>query len=128
MTYITSWIIVSIISIKFVNSIAIPLVLGFYVLCKICYSVWLVLKEKYVRNFTTEVTRLKIVSSFELILNICAAVFSLIGAIIIEFLTIEYAILIVGLVGLMAVVLSLDYMRTRFGLKPKQYTKEDLEF
>ena len=33
-----------------------------------------------------------------------------------------------GLVFLIIIVLVLDYMRTRFGLKPEEYKKEDIEF
>ena len=34
----------------------------------------------------------------------------------------------VGLASLAVIILILDYMRTRFGLKPEEYQKEDIEF
>jgi len=36
--------------------------------------------------------------------------------------------LLVGLLFLAIMIVVLDYMRTRIGLKPNQYTKDDLEF
>ena len=37
-------------------------------------------------------------------------------------------VLIISLLGLACMVLVLDYMRPRFGLKPEEYSKEDIEF
>ena len=53
---------------------------------------------------------------------------SLIGAVILDFVNIKYAVILIGLLFLAIMVVILDYMRTRIGLKPKQYTKKDLEF
>lgn len=35
--------------------------------------------------------------------------------------------MIAGLISLVLMILILDYMRTRFGLKPEQYAREDIE-
>ena len=43
-------------------------------------------------------------------------------------LNVKYAMLLVGLLFLAIMIVVLDYMRTRIGLKPKEYTKDDLEF
>jgi len=42
--------------------------------------------------------------------------------------SVQNAFLIVGLVSLALMIVTLDYMRTRFGLKPEDYKKEDIEF
>ena len=80
------------------------------------------------KNFTNEKSRNKISFTYELIVGIVASIMSLIGAAILESLHIKYAIILVGLMFLAVMIVILDYMRTRIGLKPKQYTKKDLQF
>lgn len=43
-------------------------------------------------------------------------------------INVKNAFLIVGLVALACMIVVLDYMKTRFGLNPEDYKKEDLEF
>ena len=52
----------------------------------------------------------------------------MLGGVLLKVLNIQHAFLIVGLLSLAIMVLTLDYMRTRFGLKSEEYSKEDLEF
>ena len=66
----------------------------------------------------------KISFTYELITGIAASIMSLIGAAILESINIQYAIILLGLAFLSIIIVILDYMRTRIGLKPKQYTKE----
>lgn len=51
----------------------------------------------------------------------------MLGGILIDIIDVKQAFLIVGLLALACMVLVLDYMRTRFGLKPEEYKKEDIE-
>lgn len=41
---------------------------------------------------------------------------------------ISKAFLLLVLIALLGIILSLDYMRTRIGLRPNEYKKEDIEF
>ena len=41
---------------------------------------------------------------------------------------IRHAITLVALGGLALMIIVLDYMKSRFGLKPSQYKKEDIKF
>ena len=128
MSYILSMIIIGAIAISVTNSIALPFILIFYILTKICESQWWITEYTYLRNFTTQESRNKITFTYELITGIGASIISLIGAIILDSLNIKYAIILLGLLFLAVIIVILDYMRTRFGLKPKQYSKEDIEF
>lgn len=128
LTYILSWIIIAIISINFYNTIALPIILILYVINKIDIAQWYIVKERYLRNFTREKTRPKITLAFELISCLSAVLISLIGSKILEKLGIKNAILLFSLSGLAVLVVTLDYMRKRFGLRPKEYKKEDIKF
>ena len=48
--------------------------------------------------------------------------------ILLKYLNIRYSIILVGLLALALMTVILDYMRTRFGLRPKEYKKEDIKF
>ncbi len=127
-SFIASWIIISVISIKFYNTIALPIILLLYVINKIDVSQWYIAKDKYLRNFTRAKTRSKITFAFEMIVCLSTGLLSLIGAKILDLVNIKYAILVISLGALAIMIVVLDYMKKRFGLKPKQYAKEDIRF
>lgn len=128
LSYILFMVFIGIIAISITNSIALPLVLIFYTVLKVCDSQWYVTQYTYLKNFTNEKTRNKISFTYELIVGIVASIMSLIGAAILENFHVKYAIILVGLMFLAVMIVILDYMKTRIGLKPKQYTKKDLQF
>lgn len=128
LTYILSWIIIGIISITLFDNIIIPLILMFYIIIRLCDSNWYIIKERYLKNFTEPETREKITFTFELVTAFSGGIAALIGAWILHVIDIRHAILLVALGGLVLIVLALDYMRTRFGLRPKEYTDEDIKF
>ena len=128
LSYIISMIFIGTIAISVTNSIALPFILIFYIVTRICDSQWQITEYTYLRNFTTQESRNKITFTYELITGIGASIISLFGAVILDSLNIKYAIILLGLLFLAVMIVILDYMRSRFGLKPKQYSKEDIEF
>lgn len=87
-----------------------------------------VLENRYVSNFTTSEIRVKIMSATNLIKGIGRIVMSFLGGLLLEFYSTSQAYLILGCVGLFVVLLILKYMKTRFGLTPDMYDKEDIEY
>lgn len=128
MSYIVSIILAGIIALKFTKDLAIPLILLCYTAIRICDSQWFVTEYTYLNNFTTPESRNKITFLYELIMCSGASVLSLIGAAILDGVDIKVAIILVGLLFLAIMIVILDYMKTRFGLKPSQYAKEDIVF
>lgn len=128
LSYIISIIFIGAISISITNNLALPLVLIFYTVIRICDSQWYVTEYTYLKNFTKPESRNKISFTFELVTGIVASIMSMIGAVVLDYLNIKYAVILTGLVGLAIMIVILDYMRTRIGLKPKQYTRADLVF
>ena len=49
-------------------------------------------------------------------------------AILLNYLNIRYSIILLGLLSLAFMKVILDYMKTRFGLKSREYKKEDIKF
>ena len=128
LSYVFAIIFVGVISCITTSKSILPIILIMYVIAKVCSSIWFFLEGKYVKNFTNEKVRSKITFTYELIGCMAAAIASVLAGQLVKVVTIEQAFLIVGLIGLIAIVLTLDYMRTRFGLNPKEYAKKDIEF
>ena len=126
--YILSWLLIGIIILRFTNNIIIPIILMFYVIIRRCDSQWYIVRGKYLKNFTRQNTREKITFTFELITSLAGGIAALAGAWILEVTDIRHAIILVSLAGLALIIMVLDYMKTRFGLKPKEYKKEDIKF
>ena len=127
-TYFVVWTIIGFVSIKITSDIGIAIILGLYCINRICDSQWYIVKGKYLKNFTEPQTREKITFTYELISSLAGGLSSLIGAAILSITDIKHAILLVALAGLAVIIVILDYMRTRFGLKPKEYSEDDLKF
>jgi len=128
LSYILSMVFVGIISLSVSNYIGLPFIIILYGITRISDSQWYVTEYTYLRNFTTAKSRNKITFTFELITCLGASIMSFLGAIILDYLNIRYVIIIVSLLLLAITIIVLDYMKTRIGLKPSQYKKEDLEF
>lgn len=126
--YIGACIIVGGISTIYTNQAIIPIILIMYAIQKMCTSIWYILEAKYLKNFTTEEMRNKITFTYEFIGGIAASTFSILGGLLLKIINVENAFLVVGIVSLVSMIIVLNYMRTRFGLKPEEYKKEDLEF
>lgn len=128
LTYITACIIIGVLSSLWKGQNIIPIVLIMYAIQKINTSIWYILEYKYLKNFTTEDMRNKITFTYEFIGGIAASTFSILGGLLLNLLSIENAFLLVGIVAFISMIFVLNYMKTRFGLKPEEYKKEDIEF
>lgn len=125
--YIGTCIAIGAISTMYTDSFIIPIILVMYAIQHISTSIWYILESKYLKNFTNEDMRNKITFTYEFIGEIAASIFSILGGLLLEVASVQNAFLLVGLIALASMVVTLDYMRTRFGLKPEEYKKEDIE-
>ena len=109
------------------NELAIPIILLMCIVIRVSSAIWGILEYKYLKNFSTNENRNKITSTYEIIGGIVTSTMAVLASLLLERVGINAAFLIVSLVVLIAIILALDYMRTRMGLKPNEYSKEDLE-
>ena len=126
--YIGACIIIGGVSSIYTDQAIIPLVLVMYAIQKICTSIWYILENKYLKNFTKENMRNKITFTYEFIGGISASIFSILGGLLLEVLNVENAFLLVGIISFISIIIVLNYMKTIFGLRPEEYKKEDIEF
>ena len=126
--YIGACVAIGAISSIFAGTQIIPFILMLFAIQKCSTSTWYILEVKYLKNFTKEEERNKITFMYEFIGGISASIASIIGGILLKMVNVKSAFLMVGLAYLAIMIITLEYMRTRFGLKPEEYKKEDIEF
>ena len=127
--YCISYIIISIMAILKINYIlTVIIVLLMMILQKAIKGPYNTLIKKYLNNFSNENISVKIYSSANLMEDLGAMLSSFIVSILLKNMAIAYASLIIGIVSLILFIIVLDYMKTRIGLKPEEYRKQDIEF
>ena len=91
-------------------------------------GVYNVLIFRYLNNFTNKKVRTKLATIRNIIYNLFSIVISLLGALLLHVTNASNTILIVGCMTTITIILLLDYMRDKVGLKPEKYSQEDLKY
>ena len=86
------------------------------------------LMSRYINNFTNRNIRPKLTALNYLLSNLLTAGISLSCSWLLSITTTANTFMIIGCVTTIIAVLLLDYMRGKVGLKPEQYSKEDLKY
>lgn len=91
-------------------------------------SMYYPLTERYLRNFSNEKIDTKIFTARNFLKSVLSAVIGIIGSFLLERINISYCMLIIGVSTIILTILMSQYMKTRVGLKPQEYAKEELQF
>lgn len=84
--------------------------------------------KRYLNNFTTSTLRNKISSCYNLMESLSRSIISLFASFLLKYTTSAGTMCIIGCVVTITLVLLLDKMRTKVGLKPEEYPKKEIEF
>ena len=84
--------------------------------------------KRYLNSFSNPHISTKIYSVNSIMEDIGGAVISLVVSAMLNYTTTAYATLFIGIITLIAFIVVLDYMKTRLGLAPEEYRKQDIEF
>jgi MFS family permease len=84
--------------------------------------------NKYINNFTNRNVRAKITTIKNLAYNLMTVVITLISSLLLSITDTAKTFVILGCMLTIATILLLDFMRDRVGLKPEEYTKEDVKY
>jgi len=82
--------------------------------------------RRYLNNFTTSSLRNKISSSFNMLENIFRSLICFLASFLLRFTTTANVFIILGCFFTIAIILMLDNMRTRVGLRPDEYSNKDI--
>lgn len=97
-----------------------------YILRMYDKGIFQILKRRYIGNFTTPEVLTKIYSASSVICSIFRMSVSAIGSYLLTIMTIEYAMVFVGIIFTMVITLLSIYIKSSVGLQPEQYKKRDL--
>lgn len=89
-------------------------------------GIFQIIKKGYMGNFMTPDILTKIYSASSVICSMFRMGISFIGSALLNIVTIEYAMVIMGITLSIVTLMFAKYMKTRIGLKPEEYTKEDV--
>lgn len=83
---------------------------------------------RYLNSFTTSKSGVRVYSANIILQSICRSLFSLLASWLLSFTSTPTAFIIIGCIFTIMFILLLDYMKTRVGLKPEEYKKQDIPF
>ena len=86
------------------------------------------LMTRYLNNFTNRSIRPKISALRYLTANLTTAILSFICSGLLAITTTANTFIIIGCITTIGIVLLLDYMRDKVGLKPEEYSDEDIRY
>ncbi len=113
-------------NISFVVSIAtVLLLITIYAIIKGPYYT---LNERYFNSFSNPEVNAKIFAIKQLLESIARFSLSLFASYLLSITTTSYAFIIIGLISFVVFIFLLNYMKSKIGLRPEEYPKEDLIF
>lgn len=87
-----------------------------------------VIMKKYLNNFTTSSIRPKIMSVYYLSEMLGTFVLLFLASKMLDVVDIGIAYIVFGVLFMMLILIILEYMSTRLGLKPEQYEEKDIKY
>lgn len=91
-------------------------------------GVFQIIRKRYMGNFMTPEMLTKIYAVYSMIASLFRMLASAIGSYLLTFMTIEYAMVVVGFLFTISILIFAQYMKTRVGLKPEEYTEKDVAY
>ena len=123
-----SCIMIGVLSLGKISNIKTYTIIALFILQGAIKGVYNVLIYRYLNNFTTKQIRTKLATVRNIVYNLFSIAISLIGAALLHFSNASTAIIIIGISMTIVMILLLDYMKDKVGLKPENYTKDDLKY
>ena len=123
-----SCIIIGVLALGKISNIKTYTIIALFILQGAIKGVYNVLIYRYLNNFTTKQIRTKLATVRNIVYNLFSIAISLLGSALLQFSNASTAIIIIGISMTIVMILLLDYMKDKVGLKPENYTKDDLKY
>lgn len=91
-------------------------------------GIFQIIRKRYMGNFMNPEMITKIYAVYSLIASTFRMLVGAIGSYLLTIMTIEYAMVVVGILFTIVTLLFSKYMKSRIGLKPEEYTKKDIAY
>ena len=110
----------------------VPILIGMIIMCfivnRFSHGMYYNIMNQYFRNFTNKEIDTKIFAVKSLFINVVSAVFGIIASFLLNKMTTAYCMIIVGVVFTILFILTEKYMKSRVGLNPEEYSKEERKY
>ena len=110
------------------RDIQLAVVVVAYMLIYMVKGYYQVLRSRYLNNFSNSKILHNLYSVDVILENIARTIITTIASAVIGFSDVRYATITIGVVFTVVAILVSIYMKSRVGLKPEEYKKEDIEF
>lgn len=84
--------------------------------------------EKYLRNFANEKIDTKIFTAKNFFKSILSAILGIMASFLLDRMNIVYCMITLGFITIFITILMGKYMKTRVGLNPGEYPKEEIQY
>ena len=109
--------------------IGILIILGAYmIMCGFVQGMYYTIIDRYLMNFANKEIDTKITAIYNLIRNAFRVVFGFLGSFILGITSSANALIIVGTIFTIIFIGINKYMKTRLGLKPEEYSKDERKY
>ncbi len=99
-----------------------------YVLRMSDKGIFQIIRKRYMGNFMPQEMLTKVYAIYSMIASVSRMLVGAIGSYLLTFMTIEYAMVVIGILFTIVMCLISLYMKTRIGLKPEEYTNKDIAY
>lgn len=99
-----------------------------YVVERFAHGMYYTIMDKYFRNFTNKNIDTKVFAVKNLFINLMSAIMGIFASFILEKMKTAYCMIVLGIIFTILYILAGEYMKTRVGLKPEEYSKEERKY
>ena len=110
------------------NLAGLIIILGAYMICGFVNGMYYTIIDRYLMNFTNKEIDTQINSVYNLFRNAAQMLFGFLASFILGITTSANALIIVGIIFTIIFIAISQYMKTRLGLKPEEYSKEERKY
>lgn len=127
--YVSTFLLVGLVTGLNINwFVMIALTLALFAIQYAIQSPYSVLRAKYLKSFATVSMRTKIDSTYNVIESISQSLMAFISSYFLTVFTVRENFILTGVAFGIILFIVLIWMRDKFGLKPEQYNKKDIEY
>ena len=109
-------------------AIQIVIILVAFIIIDTIRGLYMVLYKKYDNNFSNVKILPTIYTMTNIYWNLERVIITAIGSFILTIVDVKYGFIIMGVIFIVTTILISTYMKTRVGLKPEEYSNEDLKY
>lgn len=124
-----STIVAGIVGLKAEGSIVlIAIIMIAYLVTKFAHGMFYTIIDRYFRNFTNKDIDTKVFAVKNLFVNTVSAMMGIMASFLLDKFQTAYCMIIVGVAFTILYIWMGSYMKTRVGLKPEEYSKEERKY